>query len=154
MTIITLTRAAVLLLCIQPLRAFDIDGFRSGMSIEEANALIATRKYSRVTSTASGILLFGATPDEFWSLSFRANRLMMLQKNLVPDFRRFTEVVQAFREEHGKPIDVFVRSADPLSKQPESGIHFLWDIGADDLQVSYWPSQLNVVYRKKEPNSK
>jgi hypothetical protein len=145
----------VLMLAIVPqLPAFDVDGFRSGMTFEEVKAVVAQRTYSKVFEKDTSILLTGPGPSDFASLAFFKNRLTIYQKDISPEFKRFVEVVGHFREKFGRPLDAFGQSADPLSNYSTDVIRFIWRVGADDLEVSYSSRQLSVIYteRKKEPN--
>src|SRR5687768_11399433 len=124
-------------------RGFDQEGFRSGMSMAEAKAGIASRSYSKVQVKDTVILLWG--PD-FCSLSCYKDRLRIYQRNLAPEFPRFVQSVKALRDRLGRPYDAIGDTADPLESHSVDSIRMFWSEGEDIVEVSYRPGQLSIIY--------
>lgn len=137
---------AMILSSMPILQAFDEDGFISGMSYDEARAVVSKRVNGKVNFQDTSIIWgFGDDPT-FRALSFVDGRLAIYKKELPPDFKRFVSVVKHFRDIFGKPTDAFSTPAEPLREYTRDTVSYYWKSGTTQIQVEYRPDNLAVSF--------
>ena len=142
-----------LLACIEVAIAFEIDGFKSGMSIQEAQNILEKYSYGKVEVEANRIMAWDS-PDRgsnrFINLGFCNEKLVQVEKHLKPQFDYFARLVEEKRRELGKPIDAWSRPTDVASNVESNSITFLWKDGNSFITVSYTEfasnNQLGITY--------
>ncbi len=125
-------------------QAFDVDGLKSGMSIEQAKSVIEKYSYGKVEIEENQIRAWdppgppGVT-GRFIVLNFCKGKLALLQKHLKPRFDYFVRLVQEKRRELGPPVDAWSRPTDIKSHFESNSIYFLWKDGLTFIfiKVSY-----------------
>jgi len=130
--------------------AFEVDGFRNGMSYQDARALIEEQSYSQVDFKDGHIGAWDAPPrktDRTIFLNFCKDRLVQVQKNLQPRFDYLVRLVDEKRKQLGKPLDAWSRPTDLTSPSESNSVSFLWRDGSDFLKISFAQfSQNNQLY--------
>ena len=142
-----------LLASIEGAIAFEIDGFKSGMSMQETKKVLENYSYGKVEVQENYIRAWDS-PDRgsnrFISLGFCNGQLVQVQKHLNPRFDYFARLVEEKRKELGKPIDVWCRPTDVTSNVERNSITFLWKDGNSFIEVSYTEftsnNQLDITY--------
>ncbi len=120
--------------------SFEIDGFKKGMSLQDAKKVAVKQKYEKIEVSEDRIQAWD-TPDSddarFINIGFCRGMLVQVEKHLQPRFEFFTRLVQDKRNEFGKPIDVWSKPVDFTSNNPSNSVSFLWRHGKDFTTVSY-----------------
>lgn len=133
--------------------AFEVDGFKSGMTIGQAKILIERYSYDKVEITDNSIVAMdtsGKRTDRKIVLSFCQGKLVRLEKGLQPRFDYFVRLLDEKRREMGRPIDAFARPTPVTSNFEMNSISFFWKNGPTVIEVEYWDfgsnTQLDIRY--------
>ena len=122
--------------------AFEVDGFRSGMSFNDARSLVEKRSYDSVEVKDNSI---GARdnpskgPARAIFLNFCKGRLVQVQKHLQPRFDYFVRMADEKRRELGRPLDAWSRPTDlaSTSSAESNAIAFIWHDSSDFVSITY-----------------
>ena len=111
--------------------AFEVDGFRSRMSFNDARSLVEKWSYDSVEVKDKSIeardnLSKGSARAIF--LNFCKSRLVQVQKHLQPRFDYFVRMADEKRRELGRPLDAWSRPTDlaSTSSAESNAIAFIW----------------------------
>jgi hypothetical protein len=133
--------------------AFEIDGFKSGMSVQEAKKMLENYSFERMEVKDDFILasnVSGQGSNRLIALGFCEEKLIQFQKHLNPRFDYFTRLVEEKRKEFGKPIDAFSRPTDFTTNIKSDSIEFIWKRENLFVSVSYTEfdtnNQLDLKY--------
>ena len=133
--------------------SFEIDGFKKGMSLQDAKKVVEKQKYEKLEVSEDRIQAWdapGGDAAKFINIGFCKGKLVQVEKHLQPRFDFFTRLVEDKRIEHGKPIDAWSRPVDPSSSSESSSVSFVWKRGKDFTRVSYTEfkhnNQLSLIY--------
>ena len=139
-----------LLGCVSIVGAFEIDGFKSGMSIQEAQEVLKKYSYGNIKVQENSIFAEQYHDNRFISIGFCDGKLVQFQKELKPRFDYFTRLVDEKRNELGKPVDAWSLPTDVTSNVESNSITFLWKADDTIISVSYteFPqnNQLSITY--------
>lgn len=120
--------------------AFEVDGFRSGMSFNDVRSLVEKRSYDSVEVKDNNILA-GDNPSKgsvrTISLNFCKGRLVQVQKHLQPRFDYFVRMADEKRRELGRPLDAWSRPTDLTSSAESNAIALIWRDGSDFVSITY-----------------
>lgn len=129
-------------------QAFEIDGLKSGISMDQAKNILATHSYKNIEIKDTSIMAYDN--GRFISLSFCKDKLVRAQKHLKPRFDYFVRLVDEKRKELGKPIDALSAPSDVTSIIVSNSVSFLWKDGPAFLIVKYIQfdtnNQLDMTY--------
>ena len=129
-----------LLGCVSVAGAFEIDGFKSGMSMQEAQENVKRFSYDKVQVEERRIFAWDYHNKDSYrriNLIFCNGKLVSIQKDLKPRFDYFTRLVDEKRKEFGKPFDAWSRPTDVTSNIEFNEITFLWKVGNTIIEVTY-----------------
>lgn len=131
--------------------AFEIDGFKRNMSIQEAQAKIKRSFYDKVEVKENYIMAHDNDSNRFIGLSFCDGKLIQVEKHLQPRFDYFTRLVDEKRNELGKPFDAWSNPTDVTSNIETNSVTFLWKVEDIIIQVIYYEyptnKQLSILYQ-------
>lgn len=145
----------VILSSAPPALAFDVDGFRSGMTYEEAKQVVSRLAPAHSPFFDPTSIVWGAGQNlntSIRSLTFKQDgpegvrRLAIYQKNLPFDFSRFVALVKSFRDRLGTPTEVLAAPADPSQEYSQDFVTIAWRAEKEQIAVKYRPDYLIVVY--------
>lgn len=139
-------RLALLTSLLSSVHAFDVDGFKAGISLSETQDILAKRSALIVTKIDSGLFVQTGDREALYALSFYDERLVSLQKFLPPSFEQFVQVIAHYRERLGRPLDSFGVNTDPLNPYSKPEVRFIWLTKTENIEVSYQSNQLSVIY--------
>ncbi|MFH1931332.1 MAG: hypothetical protein ABIN18_07060 [Pseudomonadota bacterium] len=120
--------------------AFEIDGFISGMSMQEAQKNVKRFSYDKVQVQEGRIMAFDYPEkgsNRLVNLIFCNGKLVHIMKSLTPRFDYFTRLVDQKRKEFGKPVDAWSVPTDVTSNIESNSITFLWTVDDTIIHVSY-----------------
>jgi len=131
------TIALVLALIPHHVLAFDVEGFRNGMSkavvIERASLSRKVSEHDQDTLVARDSL------GNYLSFNFCKDRLVSVQQGFQPHLRQFAVIVREFNSKHGQPFSVATTSrAHPNGQIDEFGIW--WKSEMEFVSVYYMGS--------------
>lgn len=135
--------------------AFEIDGFKSGMSVGEAQKQLEAYSYKNIKQEGNNITAYyhSVKSPRLFNLNFCKGVLVQVQKELDPSFDRFVRLIDEKRKELGRPVDAWSNRADATASLEKSSITFIWKNGKTLIQASYkeFPSNnfLDIVYEEK-----
>lgn len=135
--------------------AFEIDGIKSGISMDEAKKLLESYSYKTIEVKDNSIIASDEPrgSDRFIALSFCKGKLVQAQKHLKPRFDYFVRLVNEKRRELGKPTDAWTRPTDVTSNYESNSVSFLWKDGPTFIKVTYSEfgsnNQLDILYEIK-----
>ena len=139
-----------LLGCVSITGAFEIDGFKSGMSIQEAQEVLNKYSYVNIEVQENRIYAQHSYDKHFIVILFCDGKLVQFHKDLKPRFDYFTRLIDEKRNEFGKPIDAWSRPTDVTSNVESNTITILWKADDTIISVSYteFPqnNQLSILY--------
>jgi len=139
-----------LLGCVSIAYAFEIDGFKSGMSIQDAQGVLKKHSYVNIQVQENRIYAEHSVDNRFINIGFCNDKLVQFQKDLKPRFDYFTRLVAEKRNELGKPLDSWSRPTDVSSNVESNSITFLWKADDTIITVFYteFPqnNQLSITY--------
>ena len=122
--------------------AFEVDGFRSGMSFNDARSLVEKRPYDSIEVKDKNIEARdnpskGSARAIF--LNFCNGRLVQVQKHLQPRFDYFVRMADEKRRELGRPLDGWSRPTDltSTSSAESNAIAFIWRDSSDFVSITY-----------------
>jgi len=135
-------------------QAFELDGFKSGMSIQDAQKKLEAYSYKNIKVEGNNITAYyqSANSLRLFNLNFCKGVLVQVQKELDPSYSRFVRVIDEKRKEYGRPIDSWSSHADATASLEKSSITIVWKSGTTLIQTSYteFPSNnfLDIVYEE------
>jgi hypothetical protein len=134
-------------------RAFDIDGFRTGMSQEKVVARAQMLGLEITSERTDYVLAQG--DGRHYSLSFCKNFLVTAQKIVDPTFDTFVELASYFQSLYGAPVSVMPQTPDPTSYAPSYTLSIAWRAKSEVITVDHTSfksnTQTDVTY--DAPNS-
>lgn len=143
----------IILLFVQASFSFEVDGFKSGMTREQAKNLIEKYNYDKVEFIYNSIVAMdtsGKRTGRRIVLSFCEGKLVRLRKGLQPRFDYFVRLLDEKRNELGRPIDAFARPSPVTSNFEMNSLSFFWKDGPIVIEVEYTDfgssSQLDIGY--------
>jgi len=140
-----------LLLLTNVSHAFEIDGIKSGISIDEARKTLEKYSYKNIKLENNSIM--ASDENRFIVLSFCKGKLVYVQKALKPRFDYFVRLVNEKRRELGKPSDAWTSPTDVTSNYEDDSVSFLWKDGPTFIKVNYREfssnNQLDIAYEIK-----
>ena len=134
--------------------SFEVDGFRTGMSLADAHALIKSRNYSEVQVKDNHIGAWDTPPSGLVAartifLTFCKDRLAQMQKYSPPGFEQFARLVHERRKELGRPLDAFSQASGGARGSHDS-VSLVWRSGREFVTISYIQfaanSQVDTIY--------
>lgn len=145
--------AFLMIIFVQASFAFELDSFKSGMTIEQAKTLIEKSSYDKVEIKDNHIGAWDAPQKGTHRgiyLNFCKGKLVQVQKHLKPRFDYFVRLLDEKRRELGRPLDAWSRPTNVTSNFEENSISFFWKDGPTLIQVSYHDfgsnTQLDITY--------
>lgn len=139
-------------LCL-PAFAFEVQGLRSGMSLDEAQSVVQKQSYDRIEVTDNQIQAWDLPTsgrERGIFLTFCEGRLILVAQHLRPRFDLFVRLVDEKREALGPPLDAWASPTEATSPVDHDGISFAWRNGEDIVTVTYTEfssnSQLDVAH--------
>ena len=135
--------------------AFEMDGLKSGITMEVAKRLLESYSYKNIKKDDHSIIASDQTSGEsrLIALSFCKNKLVQVQKHLIPRFDNFTRLVNDKRKEFGKPVDAWSEPTDVTSNFESNAVSFLWRDGPTFIKISYTEfksnNQFDITYAIK-----
>jgi len=139
-----------LLGCIGTASAFEIDGFKSGMSLQEAKEVLNRYSYRDIDVSKNGILARHPFNNHWINIGFCDGKIVLYQKDLKPRFDFFTKLVEEKRKECGKPVDAWSRPTNVTSNIESNSIIFVWKLYDTIITVDYIEfstnEQLSITY--------
>lgn len=133
--------------------AFEIEGIKSGMSIDEVTKVLESLSYKKLETkeiSRPGFYQSSRDGDHFMYPSFCKGKLVQIQKDLKPSFDYFVILVNENRKIFGKPIDAWTQPKDVLANIESISASFFWKDGPTLIEVRYceFPSkkQLYIIY--------
>jgi hypothetical protein len=150
----TLVLALLIVACEWPLAAsaFEVEGFRSGMTKSDVEAKL--RSWQRVSEVEPGTLVatdqFGNTS----SFNFCEGKLVSMQQNLKPSLRQFVAIMRDFNSRHGQPFSSVAGSRAHQTGQVNE-LSIWWRYGGEFVSVYYMGSSLgeSLSTSHQVPNS-
>jgi len=145
----------VILSSAPPALAFDVDGFRSGMTYEEAKQVISRMAPQHTLFYEQTSIVWNTDQNlatSLRSVSFQQDgpdgvrRLAVYHKHLPSDFSRFFALVKSFRDRLGMPMEVLATPADPAKEYSQDMVTMAWRAQEEQIAVKYRPDFLIIVY--------
>ena len=146
---------AFMLLLGEGVFAFEIDGLRSGMSLDQATKAMESLSYEKIEIRENSVMAYDKSTEggRLISATFCKGKLVQAQKHLQPRFDHFVRLVEQKTKDLGRPTAAWTRPADVESRIISNSVSFLWHDGPTSVTVSYteFPStrQLDIVYEIK-----
>jgi len=146
--------ACILLISVSVAGAFEVDGVKSGMSIDQAKAVLEKYWPGSIDDRGGRIVAYSdRVLDPLLVLNFKKGKLYKYQKRSFPNFRYFSQLVEDKRREFGKPIDALFEPANAASAHEINCLQFHWKNGKCTCTVSYSQNDPNswmtMTYEEK-----
>jgi hypothetical protein len=143
-----------IVLAVNSTLAFNIDSLKSGMSIEQAKAVLKDHGYDKIQVEDNYISAWYSPQVKGYIksifLNFCKGKLVNVQKHLEPRFDYLTRILMEKRRELGRPVDSWSTPADITSNSKSNSISFLWKDGPTFIKVSWHDfgtnNQLDISY--------
>lgn len=133
--------------------AFEIDGFKSGMTVAEVKSNLKNFSYDTVEIEDNRIMASDNPPTSYRliNLGFCNGVLTWAEKHLKPTFELFVRLAKEKREIYGKPYDAW-SSPTPLTlNYKRDEVNFVWKENGSTIAVSYTEfgsnNGLSLTYR-------
>jgi len=144
----------VLLFSINFVSAFEVNGFKSGMTMDQAKTVLEKSWSGSIEDRGNRIVAYPKlVKDPLIVLNFNKGKLHRYQKRLSPEFAYFTQLVADKRKEMGKPIDASFEPTNAASTQDINCFQFHWKNGKCTCKVSYSQNDPNswmtITYEEK-----
>ena len=118
--------------------SFEVDGFRSGMSMNEAKKMLLNQNREKVEMEEGRLMAWDtAEKQRFINIGFCKGKVVQVEKHLQPRFDIFIRLVEDKRNELGKPIDAWSEPIDPMSTVEKSSVSFAWKRSKDIVTATY-----------------
>lgn len=144
MVVMIIGRISIFLICLLiPLAAataFDVDGIKSGITMEKVKAIISTWNFDSIEEKESHIIAFDypAKPSyRFYIFNFCDDRLTHIQKGIKPSMKMFIILFDSLSKTYGHPIDSDSNRSAYQDGTGSDGIDFLWRSGTEYIKLSY-----------------
>jgi hypothetical protein len=129
-------------------QAFEIDGLKSGISMDQAKKILATYSYKNIGIEDTSIT--ASDNERRIVLSFCKGKLVQANKHLKQRLDYFVRLVDEKRRELGKPVDAWSAPTDVTSTLVSNSVSFFWKDGPAFLIVRYIQfdtnNQLDMTY--------
>jgi hypothetical protein len=139
MRYLSLLILAVLALA-RPAGAFEVDAFKSGMSMEQVREALKTYAFDRVQEFSGQTLIAYDQPEKGsnrqFVFDFCNGKLSGLQQDMAPSLRNVTIVLNSYIAKHGQPFKVNALSS-VTSIGDKNELAFYWRKGLDIMGVKY-----------------
>ncbi|MEN6375262.1 MAG: hypothetical protein ABFD75_10865 [Smithella sp.] len=135
--------------------AFEIDGLKSGISMDEAKKLLESFSYKTIEVKDNSMIASDEPrgSGRFIALCFCKGKLVQAQKHLKPRFDYFVRLVSEKRRELGKPTAAWTQPTDVTSSYESNSVSFRWKDGQTFIKVTYSEygsnNQLDILYEIK-----
>jgi hypothetical protein len=119
---------------------FEIDGFRSGMSVSDAEAVVARLSFDSTVKEGNSIMLSDhpSRPNpRTYSLSFCLGRLSQLQKHINPTFATFVRLASEETQRRGPPTTAWATPSPATSRVEANSVVFVWKENREYLVTEY-----------------
>lgn len=139
-----------LLLAVPSAYAFDVDGFRSGMTKAEVMRLLEAGNYKKISTEGSLVMAMDIPLGETSrhnSFYFCQDKLFRYTKSLRPEFHYFVRLFSEKRKILGPPTDVIPIPFSGTTIESnaftqgyitdDDSLSVLWNIGGDVAILSY-----------------
>lgn len=136
-------------------KAFELDGLKSGMSMEQSRTVLKGISYENFQVLETTLLATDKSLDSHRriSASFCKGKLVQVQKGLQPLFNNFTRLVEQKTKEFGNPTSAWVRVPDVESGFDVNSVSFSWHDGSTAISTTYSEfsvsKQLDILYADK-----
>ena len=124
----------------QPVGAFEVDSFKSGMSKEQVRDALKTYAFDRVQEFSAQTLIAYDQPEKGsnrqFVFDFCNDKLSGLQQDMAPSLRNVTIVLNSYIAKHGQPFKINAQSS-VTSIGDKNELAFYWRKGLDILGVKY-----------------
>lgn len=131
---------AVLLLSSLRAPAFQIDSFRSGMSVAEVRRLLADWKFDRVQTFSGNTLIAYDVPQKNthrqFTFSFCHGRLVAFEQEMPPSAKHLIVISGNYNRAYGQPVKVLAGN-NVTSLGEKSQLALYWRQGSDLVGVKY-----------------
>ena len=152
MTIIPLITLFFFIFICPKVSAFEVDGFKSGMTKEEVRRLLKSYHFDKIEDKEGGIYAYDIPIDRThrsYGLFFYDDKLVLLHKNFPPSIKKFIFLFDRFSALYGKPFDS--NSEVRIESHGESRrIIFYWSKMGEIVSLHYivFPNNddLHVIY--------
>lgn len=108
-----------LLLLASNARAFDVEGFKTGMP--KSAVLTAAEKSHRVTAVDDNSYVANASDGSYFSFNFCEERLVAIQQGFPASLQQVTLLISEFKRKYGNPF-----STNVGTKAHSSGTVYEW----------------------------
>jgi hypothetical protein len=130
--------------------AFNVDGFHTGMTLEEVRKI--TEKYGVLQRMDKDMYLANNPLRTYTSFNFCKTKLVSLQQDQPANFKQLSLLIAKFNKLHGQPFSVKAGSGpDPTGEINE--IRIGWRVGSEYVSVYYKGStqaeSLSTSYQAK-----
>lgn len=132
--------------------AFELDGLKSGMSMEQAKEALGKISYSKISEIETSLIATDESPEShrMISASFCKGKLVQVSKHLSPHFDQFVRLVEQKSNEYGNHVSSWVRSPNAESGFKNNSVSFLWRTKATSITATYNEftsnKQLSILY--------
>jgi len=125
------TVCVLILLATGVSHAFEIDGLKSGISMDEAKLLLERYSYKTIQLKENSLIASDEPRGDgrFIALTFCKGKLVQADKHLTPHFDYFVRLVNEKRRELGKPSDAWTSPTGVTSSYESNSASFLWKDG-------------------------
>jgi len=137
-------------------KAFELDGLKSGMTMEQSKTVLKRISYENFNVIETTLLASDKSLDSHRriSASFCNGKLVQVQKGLPPLFNNFTRLVEQKTKEFGSPTSAWVRVPDIVSGFDVNSVSFAWRDGTTAISATYTEltatnKQLDILYADK-----
>jgi len=123
--------------------AFEVDGFKSGMTIKEVKELLNGWNFDRIQEEVDK---FGShlkaydipTKNTYrhYNFQFGNDKLILLQKELFPSMKNFISFFDKLTALYGKPVDSNTR-IEVRADGERREIGFIWHAKSETINLSY-----------------
>jgi hypothetical protein len=136
---------SVLLLSVNIATAFEINGFKSGMTMDQAKSILEKHWCGSIEDRGNRIVAYPKLMnDPMLVLHFKKGSLYRYQKRCLPEFAYFAQLVADTRKELGRPVDAWFEPTNITSSNDINCFEFLWKNGKYNCRLSY---------SQRDPNS-
>jgi hypothetical protein len=133
--------------------SFEVDGLISGMTLEEAKKVLERYSFSKIYIKENSMRAWDypeKNTHRMITLIFCKDKLVYLQKHLLPSFERFVKMVDSNRRKLGQPLKTWSQPTDVNLPINGNTISFLWEDSDTIITIAYTEfekdDQLHITY--------
>jgi hypothetical protein len=148
----------IALLCVGNVYAFEVDGFKSGMSYDAVKRKISTWNFDKVVENDQSIQAYDLPEKKSGrslTLNFCKNQLAGVQKDYPPTMKNYITLTNEYRSKFGNPIDINTK-IELTSIGETHNIYTFWESKVDSFSLNYGVYPANdqlYIYVNTKKNS-